>query len=156
MKGKYLFCTIAVLALNAGTALADNNNFFGGYTPGGPPNGEPGAGNAPINDRGTTSHQSGPPPAGPSDYSDDEKRMRKKYRGNMNHAKDLIDKGNAMMKEGEKKHDDKEYKKGKIFKEIGEKTLADLEANSPFPSKDDDKDKGKSTDEMPKTGHGKK
>lgn len=68
------------------------------------------------------------------DFTDDEKRMQHKYRDSIKHAKDLINKGTAMMDHGQKSHNDKEYKKGKIFKEIGERQLGELNANNPFPS----------------------
>ncbi len=64
-----------------------------------------------------------------SDYTADEKRMQKKYKSNLASAQKLIAKGEMMMKS----KDDKAAKKGKIFKEIGEKRLAELKANSPFP-----------------------
>jgi hypothetical protein len=67
--------------------------------------------------------------AGPGDYTDDEKRMQKKYKVSVSHAKGLIAKGDRMMKSP----DQKESKKGKILKEIGEKRLAELEANNPIP-----------------------
>ena len=69
----------------------------------------------------------------PGDFSDDEKRMQHKYRDSIKHAKDLISKGSSMMERGQKEHNDKTYKKGKIFKEIGERQLAELNANNPFP-----------------------
>ncbi len=83
--------------------------------------------------------KSAPPPpssaGGPTfptaDNTADEKRMQKKYKANLNHMKDLIAKGEAMMKTAPNK-DDKAYKKGKILKELGEKHLADMQANSPY------------------------
>jgi len=77
-----------------------------------------------------------PAPAG-GDYSKDEKRMQVKYRGNLHHAQDLIKQGDAMMAKAGNK-ESKEYKKGKVLKAIGEKSLADLKAGNPF---DIDKDK---------------
>jgi hypothetical protein len=68
------------------------------------------------------------PPAG--DYTDDEKRMQKKYKGNISRAKELIAKGEGMMKSAGK--DDKTYKKGKILKETGEKWLTELKTNDPY------------------------
>jgi hypothetical protein len=68
------------------------------------------------------------PPAG--DYTDDEKRVQRKYKGNIAHAKQLIAKGEGMMKSAPK--DGKEYKKGKILKETGEKWLSELKANDPY------------------------
>lgn len=71
------------------------------------------------------------------DFTDDEKRMQHKYRDSIKHAKVLIDKGTAMMDHGKKTGNDKEFKKGKIFKEIGERTFGELNANNPFPSPND-------------------
>lgn len=71
------------------------------------------------------------------DFTDDEKRMQHKYRDSIKHAKDLIEKGTAMMDHGKKTGNDKEFKKGKIFKEIGERQFGELNANNPFPSPDD-------------------
>jgi hypothetical protein len=78
------------------------------------------------------------------DNTADEKRMQKKYKANMSHFKDLISKGDAMMKSAANK-EDRTYKKGKILKEMGEKHLADMQANSPFAiqSLEDKKDKVK-------------
>lgn len=121
MKPDYFLSTAALaLIVIAQPATAGPNDFFGGSA-GGPP-GDPLAGPA----ANVT-----PPPG--IDFSDDEKRMQKKYKASMNHAKDLIAKGDRMMKEGESKKNDKVFKKGKIIREIGEKRLAELQANNPFP-----------------------
>ena len=68
------------------------------------------------------------------DFTGDEKRMQKKYKDNINNAKGLIAKGERMMKDSGNNQKDANYKKGKIFKEIGEKSLAELKANNPFPN----------------------
>jgi hypothetical protein len=73
----------------------------------------------------------GTPPGTLTDNTVDEKRMQRKYKANMAHLKDIIAKGDSMMKSAPNK-DDKAYKKGKILKELGEKHLADMQANSPF------------------------
>jgi hypothetical protein len=73
----------------------------------------------------------GTPPGTLQDNTSDEKRMQRKYKANMSHLKGIIAKGDAMMKSAPNK-DDKVYKKGKILKELGEKHLADMQANSPF------------------------
>ncbi len=122
MKPDYFLSTAALmLIVIAKPALAGPNDFFGGSVPGGPP-GDPLAGPA---------ANVAPPPG--IDFSDDEKRMQKKYKASMHHAKDLISKGDRMIKDGEAKHNDKIVKKGKIIKEIGEKRLAELQASNPFP-----------------------
>lgn len=101
---------------------AGPNDFFGGQMPSAPP--------------GVNAAQSASDKAGASggDYSDDEKRMQKRYKSSIVHAKSLIAKGEAMMKKSESNHDDKIFKKGKIIKEIGEKQLGELQANNPFPN----------------------
>lgn len=86
------------------------------------------------------------------DFTDDEKRMQHKYRDSIKHAKDLISKGTSMMDHGKKSNNDKEFKKGKIFKEIGERQLGELNANNPFPpQQDDSKAPGNEVAEAPKT-----
>ena len=102
------------------------NSFFGSALPGNVPS----AANPPA---GAGGGGGGVPPGG--DFSDDEKRMQKKFKASVAHAKELVAKGDTMMKKGESKHDDKAYKKGKILKEIGEKQLNELQANNPFPDK---------------------
>jgi hypothetical protein len=66
--------------------------------------------------------------ASPTDFTQDEKRMQKKNKEMAIHIKELIEKGDRMMKDGKAKNDDKMFKKGKIFKEIGEKRQAELKA----------------------------
>jgi hypothetical protein len=89
------------------------------------------------------------PPNGPGtipgagmDNTADEKRMQKKFKANRSHYKDLVVKGDAMMKSAPNK-EDKTYKKGKILKEMGEKHLAEMQANSPFTMEDQDDKKKK-------------
>jgi len=119
------FISTAALALVAiaQPALAGPNDFFGGSVPSSsPPGSDPLAGPA---------ANIAPPPG--VDFSEDEKHMQKRYKSRMQHAKDLIAKGSRMMKDGQSKHDDKVFKKGEIIKKIGEKDLAELQANNPFP-----------------------
>ena len=99
---------------------AQTNDFFGGQVPQSPPGAE-----------AASQRLSG---AGGGDYTDDEKRMQKKYKVSIARAKQLIARGDKMMKDGGSRHDDKMSKKGKIFKEIGEKQLTELQANNPFPN----------------------
>lgn len=123
MKHDYLLATAAAAFLfTTAPALSGPNDFFGGSIP-------PAAGGDPLSGGGM------PAPAMPpgADYSDDEKRMQKKYKASVSHAKELIAKGDRMIKEGQTKQIDKIYKKGKIIKEIGEKRLAELQANNPLP-----------------------
>jgi len=95
------------------------NDFFGGSLP----SSVPSASNPPATAGGAP---------GAADYTDDEKRMQKKYKFSLQHAKELMSKGEAMMKKGEARHNDKMYKKGKILKEIADKRLNELQANNPF------------------------
>ena len=123
MKPDYVLATAALLAgMIAQPALAGPNDFFGGSVPSSGPINDPLAGPA---------ANIAPPPG--VDFSDDEKHMQKRYKARMQHAKELIAKGTKMMKEGESKHNDKIFKKGDIIKKIGEKDLAELQANNPFP-----------------------
>ncbi len=125
-----LLSAAAALSAAVPQALAGPNDFFGSTMPGGAPSASnpPPTGNAGM--------------GGAGDYSDDEKRMQKKYKANMQRYKDLISKGESMMKKGESSHNDKLFKRGKILKEIGERNLSELQANNPFPDikKDDKKD----------------
>jgi hypothetical protein len=140
---------IAVIAIMSWPmpAPADNNSFFGANA-GGSTNKsdavdvDEGSGNAGLPGLNSTgipgshSRSSAKAPAG--DYTEDEKRMQRKFKANMRAAKGLIDKGERMMKAAGNKTDDKDYKKGKIIKETGEKWLSDLKASNPF---EDEKDK---------------
>jgi hypothetical protein len=125
----YSFAILVLFANSLSSALAQNN-FFGNSLPNGPG----GLSGGPVDERDRLGVQGSTPGGGPgpADFTEDEKRMRRKYKANMAHCRDLISKGEKMMKDGEGK-DDKAYKKGKILKDIGEKQLADLQANSPFP-----------------------
>ena len=116
----------AVLALSP-CANAGPNDFFGGSMP-------PGGTGADRGAPGVGAAASQMPAAGGGDYTDDEKRMQKRYQASLKQAKELVSKGDTMMKRGEARHDDKMLKKGKIFKEIGEKQLAELKANDPTPA----------------------
>lgn len=120
----FLYSTVmlSILAGGINAAFAQSSDFFGSSA-GNPTSAPPGAAAAEqqlINANGT-------------DLTQDEKRMQKKYKANLEAAKELISKGEKMMKDGEKRHKDHEIKKGKILKEIGEKRVAELKANSPVP-----------------------
>jgi hypothetical protein len=118
----------AVMAAGAQPVMAGPNDFFGSTMPAGQmadPNSAPSQFSTPG--QAKAAEQLGG--AGPGDYTDDEKRMQKKYKVSVSHAKGLIAKGDKMIKSP----DQKESKKGKILKEIGEKRLAELEANNPIP-----------------------
>jgi hypothetical protein len=112
------------------------NDYFGGMMPGGNAmgvgNGDPDAPSGPGS--GSAAGQGGMPKVG--DLTGDEKRMRKKYSTNVQHAKDLIARGVDMEKKGKADGDPKLMKKGKIYQEIGKKALGDLEANIPAPDPD--------------------
>ena len=120
-----LIAVAMVAGLVAPKVAAQGNNFFGSSLPGSVPS----AANPPAGSGGPGG--SGGPPGG--DYSDDEKRVQKKMKANVARYKELVNKGEAMMKKGESSHNDKMYKKGKILKEIGEKQLNEIQANSPVP-----------------------
>jgi len=109
--------------------FAGPNDFFGSAMPAGQladPNGT--SGDMPPQGKGAGQGQDMLTPS-PGDYTDDEKRMQKKYKASVSHARGLIAKGDRMMKSNV----EKESKKGRILKEIGEKRLAELEANNPIP-----------------------
>jgi hypothetical protein len=122
-----------VLASGALAQSSSQNDFFGSGLPNTqqvPP--------APASSTAapTASPASGlvPAPTGngasPTDFSQDEKRMQKKSKEMAIHIKDLIEKGDRMMKDGKAHNNKKEYRKGEIFKEIGEKQQAALKASA--------------------------
>jgi hypothetical protein len=117
MKTSKLIAAIAILfgVCSNQTFAAGPNDFFGGSVPGA------------VNDAAANA------PTAAGDFTDDEKRMQKKYNISIRHARGLIAKAEGMMQAAEKRHDNKSFKKGKILKEIGEKQLSELEANNPFP-----------------------
>lgn len=144
-KKTALILTISAISSLLPPCFADNNSFFGSNSGGTSSKTDAvdvdeGIGNAGLpglNSTGIPGSRSASPAKAPAgDYTDDEKRMQKKYKGNMNRAKELIDKGEKMMKAGGNSPENKEYKKGKILKETGEKWLSDLKASDPF---DDEK-----------------
>lgn len=115
---------IAMLLAGAAPAFAGANDFFGTSVP----EGARQASNQikqPVNPYADPTVPQG-------DFTVDEKRMQKKFKASIAHAKDLIAKGERMMSVGKRGNKDKEFKKGKIIKEIGEKQLAELTANNPL------------------------
>lgn len=133
---------IAIIAATS-PALAQGN-FFGGGGASTPPGA---VGNVEGEGDNQTSKSSAPGMATGNtqggDYTADEKRMQNKYKSNVKHAKSLISKGESMMKAANGNTNHRDYKKGKIYKEIGEKSLADLQANNPFPEAEKPVKKGK-------------
>lgn len=125
MKSTIQLLTAAAIAFTSiAPVFAQSNNFFGTSVPGQgditqPPPGASAAANQVT--------------GGNAEWTDDEKRMRKKYNANISSAKKLVAKAVAMIKVGETKNDDKVVKKGKILKDIGERRLAELKASSPYP-----------------------
>lgn len=113
------------LTVAAQVAFAQGSNDFFGGNPG---QGDPNRNNVPGAQAAEQALSNSN-----ADYTSDEKRMQKKYKQNMTLAQRLISKGEQMMKDGEKRKDDKSLKKGKILKEIGEKRLAQLKENNPLP-----------------------
>lgn len=136
-----------MIAATASCAYADNNNFFGANPSGGSSSGSSGSSSGDNTDyskelpddsnanavlpglNDTTPNK----PNKMSDFTGDEKRMQQKYKGNIANAQRLITRGDSMMKSAGGNINSPIYKKGKILKEIGEKSLTDLKANNPFP-----------------------
>jgi hypothetical protein len=140
-KAASLCISLAIALSLSAPSHADNNSFFGSNAGGASSKTDAvdvdeGSGNAGLpglNSTGIPGSKSASPAKAPAgDYTDDEKRMQKKYKGNMNRAKELIDKGDKMMKSSGNNAANKDYKKGKILKETGEKWLSDLKASDPF------------------------
>lgn len=142
MKRKIELLAALAVVVSTTTPVLAQGNFFGsgGATPPGAVGNVDGdeTGNSSSSSNSMKSSNSSNSPgmaSGPTggDYTSDEKRMQRKYKDNVKHAKDLIAKGESMMKSCNGNVNHKDYKKGKIYKEIGEKSLADLTANNPFP-----------------------
>ena len=128
VKQALTFSIAAALCLAAGqqaTLAQGSNDFFGGAAGG---QSDPNRNNIP----GAQAAQQALGTS-PADYTADEKRMQKKHKSNLVLAQRLIDKGDRMLKDGEKRKHDPSVKKGKILKEIGEKRLAQLKENNPLP-----------------------
>lgn len=140
-----LFGTMVLLTLLnctvAPSIAAGPNDFFGGVLPGA-------MGSLKDDDEKPAQAETKEKPApasvtqNPSDFTDDEKRMQRKYKFRVKHAKELIARGEEMMAKAPN-HDAKEFKKGKILKEIGEKDLAELKSNNPFPEEAEKPEKDK-------------
>jgi|AGTN01.2.fsa_nt_gi hypothetical protein len=115
------FAALVVLASAASAQSNSANSFFGAG----------GSGGADAGGTQTTNPYADPSvPKG--DFTADEKRMQKKYVESISHARGLISKGEKMIQDGTKRGEDKMAKKGKVLKMIGEKTLAELQANNPL------------------------
>ena len=128
-----LTANLVIAALCAGSglpALAGPNDFFGTSVP---ESAQPPASQA----RQAPANPYADPTVPQGDYTADEKRMQKKFKASIVHARGLVAKGERMMKSP----DEKESKKGRILKEIGEKRLAELEANNPNPKNVPNNDK---------------
>lgn len=163
---------ISAATLSQQPSFAGFGNLFGGANDGkdGLPNGAsspltpPGAIGTVDGDDGSARHSDKPgrssssasggggsgggggasPP--PGDYTADEMRMQGRYTGDLANAKKTIEKGQRMMKSG----NSKVQKKGEILKQIGEKELARLKENNPFPVQHslDDKPRGTKPDSL--------
>lgn len=116
-----LIALLGILVTADRPALAGPNDFFGTSVPSGA-QAAPGPEANPYAD--TTMPE--------GDFTEDEKRMQKRYKAKVKHAKNLIAKGKKMIASGQKKNNKKMLKKGKIFLDIGERELKELAANNPL------------------------
>lgn len=119
-----LSLSISIFIGSTTTAQAQGSDFFGSAG---------GAGNPASPPPGAAAAEQQLSTANATDLTQDEKRMQKKFKANLAAAQELIAKGDKMMKDGQKRKKEHEIKKGKIIKEIGEKRVAELKANSPIP-----------------------
>lgn len=129
MNARNVALTIATLfatTLWLAPVQAGTNDFFGSNIGNSSDSAQGGATVGSAAAAGAGANQMSAPPG---DYTSDEKRMQKKFRANVKDAERLIAKAEKLIKS----EDQKLSKKGKILKEIGEKRLADLKANNPFP-----------------------
>lgn len=122
MNARKLVVFLTTAVVTTLPAVAGPNDFFGGNI-----------GNSADSAQGSqaaVNNATAPNMTAPGgDYTVDEKRMQKKYRANVRDAQKLISKAEEMIKSSERKL----QKKGQIMKEIGEKRLAELKQNNPFP-----------------------
>jgi hypothetical protein len=120
MNARAMVITFATaLVTTSLPALAGPNDFFGGNV-----------GGQSDSSQGSQSSVTAPPTNPPSgEYTVDEKRMQRKFKANVQDAQRLVAKAELMMRSADKKM----AKKGKIMKEIGEKRIAELKANCPYP-----------------------
>ncbi|MBK9205991.1 MAG: hypothetical protein IPL73_26970 [Candidatus Obscuribacter sp.] len=103
---KHRLVTLTLMLCSVAPAYAGVNDFFGSSIP------TVGSDSPSINGTsGSGAAQSMPSELAPqspstsshSDYTDDEKRMRKKYKTSIKHAETLIAKGDKLIKDGESK-----------------------------------------------------
>src|SRR5579885_1089585 len=145
-RKSFAYLTAAVVAaFSTLPALAGQNDFFGAQSGSGSTSSTPIANPADAKQQATPSNPYADPVLPHGDFTEDEKRMQKKYRASVRNAKDLIAKGTEMMEVGQRKHNDKVYKKGKVLKDIGEKQLAELKENNPLADLQDGGNKRKQT-----------
>ena len=129
---KTIVCSIIASLGMATSALAQgSNDFFGSSVPSSSAGG--GGGSGIERPPGVQAAEQQALKATGGDYTTDEKRMQKKFKANLRSAQDLVSKAERMVKDGEKKKDDKMIKKGKILKEVAEKRVAELKEQNPFP-----------------------
>ncbi len=147
MKRKIELLGFLALLATSAPAIAQGN--FGGQGPTTPPGAMGSLETEPVSKEKPSPGMSSGSNSG-GDYTSDEKRMQKKYKENVNHAKGLIEKGDSMMKTAKGNTSHKDYKKGKIIKEIGERRLAELQANNPFPEPEKPVKAGKGKDDTKK------
>jgi hypothetical protein len=70
-------------------------------------------------------------PSAGGDYSKNEKVAQRRYNRDLAYAQDSIARAERLM--AKSAPGSKEYKHGKVLKEIAEKSLFQLKANNPFP-----------------------
>lgn len=128
-KGNFVIVLSLLLGLSSflQAQAQSGNDFFGSSVPS--------AGGSSATDRppGVVAAEQQALKAAGNEYTSDEKRMQKKYKANLKAAEGLIAKATRMIKDGEKKKDDKMVKKGRVLKEVAEKRVSELKENSPLP-----------------------
>lgn len=124
-----LLPSFALISIAVNPAYCGTNDFFGNSIP---TVGDPsGAARPAASSSSSPSEISSSPSA--SEFTDDEKRMQKKYKLAIKHAQTLIAKADKMIKDGEARKDNKLLKKGQVLKGVGERALENLKTNNPLP-----------------------
>lgn len=128
---KPLIGSLSAMLCLASVAIAQSSNdFFGSSVPA---PGTGGSGSSIERPPGVAAAEQQALKQGGGDYTSDEKRMQKKFKANLRAAEGLIAKAEKMVKDGEKRKDEKMAKKGRILKEVAEKRVAELKEQNPFP-----------------------
>ncbi|MBX9940461.1 MAG: hypothetical protein K2Y32_14475 [Candidatus Obscuribacterales bacterium] len=124
-----LLPSLSLVSIAVNPAYCGTNDFFGNSIP---TVGDPSGSTRPAASSSSSPSEISSSPSA-SEFTDDEKRMQKKYKLAIKHAQTLIAKADKMIKDGEARKDNKLLKKGQVLKGVGERALENLKTNNPLP-----------------------